>query len=120
MQRKANAHKRRDAKRGLQEVTAARYRDAIHQAVLNSHGRDTYTGEELDWSLISKYDNDASKKGKHHYKADFALLPTVDHLEASASSASFVICSWKTNDAKNDLSKSDFLKLCAKVLLHAG
>ncbi len=118
--RKAAAHVRRDRKRGLQDVTGAKYRDAIHDAVLRSDGRDAYTGERLDWTLISQYDNDASKVGRHHYKAGFAMLPTVDHVEASASSASFLICAWRTNDAKNDLSRVDFLELCEKVLVHAG
>ncbi len=120
LRRKADAHKRRDRQRGFQEVTATKYRDAIHEAVLCSDGRDTYTGEMLDWTLISQYDNDASKEGRHHYKARFAMLPTLDHVEASAHSASFVICAWRTNDAKNDLSHSDFLALCEKVLRYAG
>lgn len=120
LQRKANAHQRRDAKRGLQQVTVAKYREAIHQAVLNSQGRDAYTGEELDWSLISQYNNNDSKVGKHRYKAEFGLLPTVDHIEASANSASFVICAWRTNDAKSDLNTTDFLALCEQVLRHAG
>lgn len=118
--RKAQAHVRRDRKRSRQGVTGAIYRDAIHDAVLRSEGRDVYTGEDLDWTLISRYDNDASKVGRHGYKAGFAMLPTVDHVEASASSASFVICAWRTNDAKNDLSQPDFLSLCVKVLRHAG
>ena len=120
LKRKADAHTRRDSKRGFQGVTRANYRDAIHDAVLRSNGRDAYTGEEMDWSLIGMYDNDASKEGRHNYKAKFASLPTVDHVEASSSLASFVICTWRTNDAKNDLNLSDFLTLCENVLLHAG
>jgi hypothetical protein len=46
--------------------------------------------------------------------------PTVDHVEASASAASFKICAWRTNDAKNDLTVEGFLALCARVLAHAG
>ncbi|MCH7666911.1 MAG: hypothetical protein IH936_13415 [Acidobacteria bacterium] len=30
---------------------------AIHNAVLDGGDRDAYTGEKLDWSLISTYDN---------------------------------------------------------------
>jgi hypothetical protein len=120
LNRKAATHKQRDRKRGFLEVTGAKYRNEIHEAVLRSDGRDAYTGELLDWSLISKYNNDASKEGRHNYKAAFAMLPTVDHVEASARTASFVICAWRTNDAKNDLGNSDFLELCEKVLLHAG
>ncbi|AHI79220.1 hypothetical protein BTRA_3400 [Burkholderia thailandensis USAMRU Malaysia  len=101
-------------------VMGALYRDAIHAAVLASNGRDEYTGEVLDWTLISKYANADSQKGRHHYKARFALLPTVDHVDASINSASFKICAWRTNDAKNDMSVDVFLGLCERVLIHAG
>jgi hypothetical protein len=114
------AHVKRDRKRGLSTVGGALYRDAIHGAVLRSQGVDAYTGEALDWHLISQYNNDDSKEGRHHYKAGFALLPTVDHVEASSSSASFLICAWRTNDAKNDLSQAGFIDLCKKVIIHAG
>ena len=89
--RKADAHVRRDRKRGLQGAEGAKYRDAIHNAVLRSEGCDAYTGEKLDWTLISQYDNNASKEGRHHYKAGFAMLPTVDHVEATANSATLLI-----------------------------
>jgi hypothetical protein len=118
--RKAVAHVRRDRRRSFDGVTVAVYLDAIHGAVVASVGRDCYTGEELDWHLISQYDNDKSKEGRHRYKAGFALLPTVDHVEASSLSASFRICAWRTNDAKHDLSVDGFLTLCGKVLAHAG
>jgi hypothetical protein len=117
--RKAAAHVKRDRKRGHQCDDSA-YRDAIHQAVVRSGGRDAYTGEELDWTLISKYDNEASKAGRHSYKSSFALLPTVDHVAADATSASFNICGWRTNDSKHDLSVDAFVKLCRSVLEHAG
>ncbi|MHB1562643.1 MAG: hypothetical protein ACYCXP_00885 [Leptospirillum sp.] len=120
LRRKASAHVKRDRKRDLAGVDHETYLNAIHDAVLRSDGRDAYTGERLDWTLISQYDNDASKKGRHHYKAGFAMLPTVDHVDASASSASFLICAWRTNDAKNDLTTDAFFDLCAKVLIHAG
>jgi len=74
----------------------------------------------LNWSLISTYDNAASKHGRHQYKAGFALLPTVDHVEASSKKASFKLCAWRTNDAKNDLSHPDFVALCRRVLEHEG
>jgi hypothetical protein len=120
LERKAQAHVKRDRKRERSGVTGAAYRDAIHEAVSRSNGLDAYTGEQLAWHLISQYDNDRSKEGRHHYKAGFALLPTVDHVEASADSASFHICAWRTNDAKNDLSVPAFIELCVRVLKHAG
>ena len=104
----------------METVGGALCRDAIHGAVSWRQGLNAYTGEELDWHLISQYNNDDSKEGRHHYKAGFALLPTVDHVEASASSASSLICAWRTNDAKNDLSQAGFIDLCKKVIIHAG
>jgi hypothetical protein len=120
LSRKAAAHVKRDRKRGLLNVSGSAYRSAIHKAVVRSAGDDAYTGEKLDWHLISTYDNEQSKDGKHQYKAGFALLPTVDHVKASSASATFHICAWRTNDAKNDLSMESFLELCARALRHAG
>jgi hypothetical protein len=88
--------------------------------VVLSEGKNAYTGEKLDWHLISTYENEQSKNGRHAYKASFALLPTVDHVAADATEASFKICAWRTNDAKNDLSVASFVELCNKVLSHAG
>lgn len=119
LSRKAAAHVKRDKSRGhASSVTV--YREAIHAAVVISEGKDAYIGELLQWNLISTYRNEASKEGRHSYKAGFALLPTVDHVIASATEASFKICAWRTNDAKNDLSYESFLELSKKVLLHAG
>ncbi|MCU1136993.1 hypothetical protein [Stenotrophomonas maltophilia] len=117
--RKAQAHVKRDRLRG-HTCTGSGYRSAIHAAVILSNGLDAYTGEKLNWALISTYDNDASKEGRHEYKAGLALLPTVDHVNADATAASFKICGWRTNDAKHDLSVDAFLDLCRSVLIHAG
>ena len=118
--RKAATHLKRDRKRGYENITGTLYRDAIHEAVVRSNGKDIYTGEELDWSLISQYNNEESECGKHGYKAGFALLPTVDHIESSVSKSEFCICAWRTNDAKHDLSHQSFIELCKKVVMHAG
>ena len=116
---KAQAHVRRDKKRGHQ-CTAEQYRIAIHAAVVASEGNDAYTGEKLHWNLLSKYRNEDSKKGRHKYKAKFGLLPTVDHVSAASRSASFRICGWRTNDSKHDLSIEEFITLCQRVVQHAG
>jgi hypothetical protein len=118
LRRKAVAPCRRDRKRGYLECTVSRYKELIHAAVKASAGKDDYTGEELNWKLISTYSNEESKLGRHGYKAGFALLPPVDHVDAAATQASFKICAWRTNDAKNDLSFDAFLDLCQKVLTH--
>ena len=117
--RKAAAHVKRDRKRD-RAASVSLYKEAIHAAVVLSGGRDAYTGERLDWARIGTYDNDESKAGRHGYKAQHALLPTIDHVDAGASEASFRVCAWRTNDAKNDLSVASFLELCQRALEHAG
>jgi hypothetical protein len=120
LRRKAQVHVRRDRRRGNETANGVAYRVAIHSAVLESGGRDSYTGEELEWSLISQYDNDESKEQKRDYKRCFALLPTVDHIGDGMGTADFKICGWRTNDAKNDLEMPAFLALCQAVLKHHG
>jgi len=85
------------------------YREAIHEAVCKSNGKCFYTGEELAWDQVLKFD------GKEKIKE----LPTVDHLRGRdiEDKLDFVITSWKVNDMKNDLSLKEFLELCEKVIL---
>jgi hypothetical protein len=118
--RKAAAHLKRDRKRGYEGISGSQYRNEIHKAVLESGGRDYYTGEELDWTLLSKYNNEESNEGRHAYKAGFALLPTVDHIESARMNSGFRICGWRTNDAKHDLSHHEFIELCKLVVQKAG
>jgi hypothetical protein len=113
--RKAAAHVRRDRKRGNLSAMIELYKIAIHQAISSSKGLDTYTGEPLQWNLLSKYNNEASKLGRRVYKATLGLLPTVDHVGDGLGEASFKICAWRTNDAKNDLSYAEFVELCRRV-----
>ena len=119
LSRKAATHVKRDRKR-QRSAAGSVYKEAIHAAVVLSAGKDAYTGEQLDWARIGTYDNEESKAGRHGYKAQHALLPTVDHLDAGATEASFRVCAWRTNDAKNDLSIASFLELCQRALEHAG
>ena len=116
LHRKAVAHVRRDRKRCDHEVSGARYRELIHAAVRRSNGRDHYTGEPLDWGLIGTYCNEASKAGRSEYKSTLGLLPTADHVPGNDGRYDFVICAWRTNDAKNDLSHDDFVALCRRVV----
>ena len=113
---KAQTHLKRDKKLNP-NASGRSYKEAIHKAVLESDGRDAYTGEELNWKLINKYDNTKSKLHGRAYKHQFALLPTLDHV-SERSSINFDICSWRTNDAKNDLSIQEFIELCRKVIAH--
>ncbi len=114
--RKAIAHVKRDKARGNSTATNERYRLAIHQAVCESDGKDAYTNEDLDWSLISTYDNDQSKKSGREYKKKFALLPSVDHVGDGKGVADFKICGWRTNDAKTDMNLDEFIDLCKKIV----
>ena len=120
LHRKAIAHVRRDRKRGNQAALNEAYKRAIHDAVCQSGGNDAYTGEAMHWHLLSKYDNQASSQGRRQYKAGFALLPTVDHVGDGLGAASFKICGWRTNDAKNDLGHEEFVQLCQRVITHHG
>ncbi|MEM8736095.1 MAG: hypothetical protein AAGG44_17835 [Planctomycetota bacterium] len=113
---KAKSHLNRDRKRGNLSETFGSYRRAIHQAVERSCGRDAYTNEALDWTLVRTYNNIDSRSGGRAYKAQFSLLPTVDHLDDGSGKPAFEICSWRTNDSKNDLSYADFLELCKRVV----
>ena len=61
LQHKAQAHVVRDRKRVNWPVSVSAYKQAIHAAVVSSEGLDFYTDEPLHWSLISTYDNAASK-----------------------------------------------------------
>jgi len=116
LERKARAHLKRDRKRGNANATRESYKIAIYEAVIRSKGIDAYTGKTLRWDLISKYDNDQSKRKGREYKKEFGDLPTVDHVGDGSGSPQFNICSWRLNDAKNDLTLDEFLTVCRDVL----
>ena len=116
LQRKAEAHIIRDRKRGNTVGSVSSYKQAIHRAVVLSQGKDFYTGEQLNWALISTYDNEASKSGRTLYKLDFALLLSVDHYGNGLCTGDFRICAWRTNDAKSDLNHDEFVALCLRVV----
>lgn len=118
LHRKAVAHVIRDRRRWPFTGSVADYKKAIHEAVLRAGKHDSYTGEELDWKLISKYDNKKSKSGGISYKKTFSRLPTVDHADDIPSDLNFRICFWRTNDAKSDLTLDEFVELCTKVVKH--
>jgi hypothetical protein len=115
LHRKAMAHVKRDRKRD-RLCTVAQYKAEIHAAVCEAGGRDFYTGEALDWSLVSTWDNDSAKSGRTKYKKTLALLPTIDHTLDKEGRPKFVICSWYVNDVKSDLTLDEFYGLCKRVL----
>ena len=71
---KAGSHFDRDRARfGKQlERSRANYKEDIHEAVLRSKGRDFYTCEPLDWSLVGRYDNEEAQRRGSEYKREFA------------------------------------------------
>ena len=119
LHRRAVAHVGRDRDRENPSATNEKYRLAIHAAVRLSKGRDFYTGELLDWSLLSRYDNTQAKSGGRAYKARFGLMPTVDHVGDGRGEPEFKVCAWRTNDAKSDLSLEEFVALCRRVVEHS-
>src|SRR2546425_12919920 len=80
LQRKSIAHVRRDKRRGNSDAKNVEYKIAIHDAIIQSKGLDAYTKEELDWSLLGKWDNEEAKKRGRHHKREFYRLPSVDHI----------------------------------------
>lgn len=112
--RRAAAHVKRDRMRG-HTCTGAAYRESIHQAVVSSEGRDAYTGEKLDWHLISTYNNEDSELRRHAYKAEFALLPSVDHVAAEATAASFKI--WSITGSEYNGVRSIMTNTCSAKLV---
>lgn len=120
LHRKAIAHVKRDRLRLSEAITNTIYKQQIHAAVCASLGLDWYTGEPLAWEKISTYNNEESKADRSKYKAGLALLPTVDHVLRADGAFDFVICGWRTNDAKNDLSLPEFLRLCRLVIARHG
>jgi hypothetical protein len=117
VQRKAVTLCKRDQKRGG-SGNVQLYRLAIHQAVVASEGRDHWTGEPLDWQLIGTYDNREAATGKGEHKKQYAMLPTIDH-RSNQPEPDFVICAWRTNDAKHDMSPAELLQFCQAVLNHS-
>jgi hypothetical protein len=119
LHRRAVAHVGRDRERGNPSATNEKYKLAIHEAVQYWGGRDFYTGELVEWSLLSSYDNIKARGGGRAYKAKFRLLPTVDHVGDGRGEPDFKVCGWRTNDAKSDLTLAEFVALCRKVVEHS-
>ncbi len=113
--RKARTHAKRDRAHFCAPVSISDYKERIHAAVVCSRGWDCYTGEELEWEKISTFRNADAKLRKASHKAEFALLPTVDHVDRQYG-CRFAICGWRTNDAKGDLNTDEFRALCRRVL----
>jgi hypothetical protein len=92
-------------------ATKAVYKKEIHEAVKRSLPYDPYTGENLEWELISQWDT--SHEQPEGYRKKFALMPTIDHI--NPAEFRFGICSWKSNVAKSDMTPDEFIRLCETI-----
>lgn len=109
---RAQQHVIRDRKRSIKNVSVENYRQKIHNAVIESKGKDAYTGDDLDWSLINMW----GKEGFDHDKKRFWNAPTVDHEFSKTGYLEFKICSWKFNDFKGDMNLDELKEFCKKFL----
>lgn len=57
-------------------------------------------------------------KGGDLYKKSFRNMPTVDHFGDDLTAGEFRICSWRTNDCKNDLAEEELVEFCRAILAH--
>ena len=113
LERRASSHATTDRKRGFRETSESGYLSDIHDAVLESGGCDSYTGEELDWSLLAVvYDPEDPRR--------FAMRPTVDHIDASTGKADFAICGQRTNMCKSYLTIDELSQFCVTFLRAQG
>ena len=118
LHRKAMSIRNRDRKRNVPVLSLSLMKQAIVSAIERSNGHDFYTGEPLDWHLISKWVGSEEGTSANDYRRKFWMLPSVDQDFTDASKTAFHICSWRMNDSKNDQSIAEFLQLAAKVQKH--
>lgn len=116
--RARSLHKRdKNKTKGTFSFSLSDYCCAICNSILAMKfcSQDAYTGENLDWSCIGKYNNEDARLGGKQYKKRFAMMPTVDHIHAEPK-PEFIICSWQTNDIKNDMTLDELKKWCEVFL----
>jgi hypothetical protein len=92
-------------------ATRRTYKQLIHQAIVEAGEYDPFTGDALAWELIGTWDT--SHEQPEGYKKQFALMPTVDHIDSDL--LEFEICSSQSNDCKSDLNPAEFVAYCKRV-----
>lgn len=113
LERRASSHATTNRKRGFRDTSVSGYVSDIHGAVLESGGCDLYTGEALDWALLSvTYDAKDRRR--------FAMRRTVDHIDASTGKADFAICGQRTNMCKSYLTVDELSQFCVTFLRAQG
>jgi hypothetical protein len=98
-------------------ATMKTYRMAIHLAVLACGSCDPFTGDPLAWDRISTWVNTKSTDISEKYK-DFALLPSVDHVDPDGAELRFEICGWLINTCKSKFTPDEFTAICESVAEH--
>ena len=120
---KANTLRQRDlkTKRVFAEANSkAMYKEKIHAAVIANGQYDRYTGDALQWELISTWDPKKTKVLQASYRDKFLLMPTVDHVDPEGETLEFEIVSWLANDCKSGLNPTQFVDLCKKITVNCG
>jgi hypothetical protein len=118
---RANTLRHRDIKKNRPyavATTKGQYKEKIHKAVNEAGQFDPYTGDALQWELISTWDSEKAKQGGDEYKDKFLLMPTVDHKDPKSTTLEFEIVSWLINDCKSGLDPAQFVALCKKIVAH--
>jgi len=113
---KADTLLKRDKKRRKPYARAATdrlYKEKIHKAIMDNGQCDPFTGDALDWKLISTWDTSPARAPEPGYRKKFALMPTVDHIDPDL--LEFEICSWMVNDCKSYLNPKEFVALCRRI-----
>jgi hypothetical protein len=101
-----------------EENTKMVYKQSIHQAVLDGGEFDPYTGEKLNWGLISKKRTLKKEEFVNDYLHTYAMHPAVDHI--NPEEFGFEICSWISNESKSSMTPDEFVEFCQKVAAFRG
>jgi hypothetical protein len=91
------------------------YKQKIHQAVLDGGQFDPYTGEKINWGLISK---EKTLKMANFIDNGYAMHPAVDHTDPEEFG--FEICTWISNESKSCMTSDQFVDFCRKVTRFRG
>ncbi|MGB7569428.1 MAG: hypothetical protein WBM07_16315 [Chitinivibrionales bacterium] len=96
------------------ENSLTAYKQKIHQGVLDGGEFDPYTGDKINWNLISKEKPHKKNDFIANYLNDHALQPAVDHI--NPEEFGFEICSWISNQSKSCMTSDQFVDFCRRVI----
>jgi hypothetical protein len=99
--------------------TRAAYAEKIHEAVSRNPRNDPFTGEELRWDLIRKYDPKQVSKDPDYFRK-FSLLPSIDHTNPDATGLELELCGMQMNRCKAEQTPLEFIALCKKIASYRG